>query len=177
MGFGVLTAPVAVLAQATTPAPAAAPAASSNKDAVCDGIGLTGGNCQTDPAPQLNTVITTVINLLSLLVGVTSVIMVIVGGFKYVTSTGDSNSINSAKNTIMYALIGLVIVALAQVIVKFTLGRATKQPTCSATVTTNCTPAPAGGGTGGSGGTPGGGSGGGGSGGGGSSGGSGGGTP
>jgi hypothetical protein len=136
----VLSVPALALAQtppATTPT---TPAPSGNQQAVCDGIGLTGGSCATDPNPQINNVITNVINIFSLIIGVAAVIMIMVGGFKYVSSTGDSNSINSAKNTIMYALIGLVIVALAQVIVKFTLNKATTAP--PANQTTPTTPAP-----------------------------------
>lgn len=100
-------------------------ASSSAKSAACEGVALTGGSCDNgsngSSAKQINSVIATVINLFSLVVGVTAVIMIMVGGFKYITSTGDSSSINSAKNTILYAIIGLVIVALAQVIVRFVL--------------------------------------------------------
>jgi hypothetical protein len=51
--------------------------------------------------------------------------MIIYGGFRYITSGGESGSISSAKNTILYAIIGLIIVALAQFIVKFILAKAT----------------------------------------------------
>jgi hypothetical protein len=47
----------------------------------------------------------------------------IYGGFKYITSSGDSGNVTAAKNTIMYALIGLIIVALAQIIVRFVLAK------------------------------------------------------
>lgn len=73
---------------------------------------------------QINTLIAAVVNLLSWIVGVVAVVMIIIGGIKYVTSAGDSNSTNSAKNTILFALIGLVVVAFAQVIVRFVLDRA-----------------------------------------------------
>jgi len=97
--------------------------AQSNSDAVCDGLALTGGKCGQEVAgqPGVANTIKVVINILSLIVGVVAVIMIIIGGFKYIISGGDSNSISSAKNTILYAIIGLVIVALAQVIVKFVL--------------------------------------------------------
>jgi cytochrome bd-type quinol oxidase subunit 2 len=72
---------------------------------------------------QVNNIIKLVINLFSLIVGVVSVIMIIVGGLKYITSGGESSNISSAKNTIVYAIIGLVIVALAQFIVHFVLGK------------------------------------------------------
>ncbi len=90
----------------------------------------TGGNCTGAPSAtgattKVNDIIRTVINIFSFVVGVVSVIMIILGGFKYVTSGGDSNNVSSAKNTIIYALIGLVIVALSQFIVQFVLTRAT----------------------------------------------------
>jgi hypothetical protein len=77
------------------------------------------------PETKLNALIATIVNLFSVLVGVIAVIMVIVGGFRYVTSGGDSGNVSSAKNTILYAIVGLVIVALAQFIVKFVLAKAT----------------------------------------------------
>jgi hypothetical protein len=82
-------------------------------------------NCTTDTKSgnTLGTIISEVINIMSILVGVICVIMIIVGGFKYVTSGGESNSVSGAKNTIIYAIVGLVIVALAQVIVHFVLSR------------------------------------------------------
>jgi hypothetical protein len=63
-----------------------------------------------------------VINILSWVVGVISVIMIIIAGFKYVTSGGNEKGVSGAKSTIMYAIVGLVVVALAQVIVRFVLG-------------------------------------------------------
>ncbi len=87
----------------------------------------TGGCAADDPQQKVNNIITTVINIFSLVVGVVSVIMIIIGGLKYITSGGESNNVTSAKNTIMYALIGLVIVVLAQVIVRFVLTRVLEQ--------------------------------------------------
>lgn len=52
-----------------------------------------------------------------------SVVMVVVGGFRYVISNGDQNGVQSAKNTILYAIVGLVIAATAQIIVSFVLSR------------------------------------------------------
>jgi hypothetical protein len=72
-------------------------------------------------SPDLNTTIGKVVNLLSSLVGVLAVIMLIVGGFRYVTSGGNQENTKNARNTIIYALVGLVIVGLAQSIVRFVL--------------------------------------------------------
>ncbi len=72
-----------------------------------------------------NKLLTEIINVISVLVGVIAVIMIIFAGFRYITSGGASDKVTGAKNTILYALIGLVIVALAQLIVKFVLNKAT----------------------------------------------------
>ena len=79
----------------------------------------------TDATDQINRIVKTIINLLSAVVGIVAVIMIIVGGFRYITSGGNDASVTSAKNTILYAIIGLVVVALAQVIVRFTLSKLT----------------------------------------------------
>jgi len=72
-----------------------------------------------------NNILKKIINIFSVIVGVVAVIMIVYGGFRYITSGGNSEKITSARNTIVYALIGLVIVALAQIIVKFVLNKAT----------------------------------------------------
>ena len=75
-----------------------------------------------DPAAsqaKISDIIATVTNILSMLVGAISSIMVIVGGFKYVTSNGDANQTKSAKDTVTYALIGLWLVGFAQTLVRF----------------------------------------------------------
>src|SRR5581483_4205681 len=56
----------------------------------------------------------TVVNIFSLIVGVVAVIMIIYGGFRYITSGGETTAVGNAKNTIIYAIIGLLLVALAQ---------------------------------------------------------------
>jgi hypothetical protein len=66
-----------------------------------------------------------IVNIFSLIVGVAAVIMIIVGGFRYITSGGDSTKVGGAKNTLIYAIVGLIIVALAQAIVHFVLNNAT----------------------------------------------------
>jgi ABC-type Fe3+ transport system permease subunit len=70
--------------------------------------------------------VTTVVNILSSLVGILAVIMIIYAGFRYVTSGGSDEAVKAAKNTIIYAIIGLVIVALAQIIVHFVIAKTTQ---------------------------------------------------
>jgi hypothetical protein len=73
---------------------------------------------------DLWTVISTGINFLLIAIGTLSVVMIIVGGIRYVTSGGNDKSVASAKNTILYAIIGLVIAGLAGAIVNFVLKNA-----------------------------------------------------
>ena len=108
-----------------------APASAQNEiqNGLCNGIELqttgSGGCGNTATAgSKVNQIIKLIINIFSIVVGVVAVIMIVVGGLKYITSGGDSNNVTSAKNTILYAIIGLVVVALAQIIVRFVLGNA-----------------------------------------------------
>ena len=66
-----------------------------------------------------------VVDILSVVVGVVAVIMIIYGGFRYITSGGESGNVQSAKNTLLFAIVGLVIVALAQIIVRWVIGTST----------------------------------------------------
>lgn len=68
-------------------------------------------------------VIRVVVNLLSYIVGVVAVIMIMVSGIKYMTSGGDSQKVSSAKDTLVYALIGVAVVVLAQFLVRFVLSQ------------------------------------------------------
>jgi cytochrome bd-type quinol oxidase subunit 2 len=90
--------------------------AETAKEALTAGVSSTG-----EGDGNLDGVIATVVNVMSLLVSIVSVIMIIFAGFKFVTSTGDSGKTSGARNTIVYAIVGLVVVALAQAIVRFVL--------------------------------------------------------
>lgn len=98
------------------------------KEQACEGLSAgSGANRCEDIASNrdVNALLRTMLNIFSFVVGIVAVIMVLVAGFKYITSQGDSNGVNSAKNTLLYAIIGLIIVLLAQVIVRFVLHRVT----------------------------------------------------
>jgi hypothetical protein len=93
------------------------------KNNVCSGLS-SGTDCASNPkGVTVNSAIKAGVEILSFVVGILAVVMLIVGGVKYITSGGDSNRVNSAKNTVLYAIIGLVIAALAQVIARFLLNR------------------------------------------------------
>jgi heme/copper-type cytochrome/quinol oxidase subunit 2 len=102
---------------------------------LCSGANgdLKGNNTQgcTDETAgnAANKLVANVINILSVIVGIVAVIMIIYAGFRYVSSGGREESVKGAKNTILYAIIGLVIVALAQIIVHFVLAKTTAATT------------------------------------------------
>ena len=92
-------------------------AGSGVQDQIQDGVDA------VDPggSGDLEGLITTIINVLLFLIGVLSVIMIIYGGFRFVTSGGSAESVKSAKNTILYSIVGLVVAILAFAIVNFVI--------------------------------------------------------
>ena len=100
---------------------------SSSTSSVCNGAAINDTGQCSGPASQnsLNNILKTVLNLLSFVVGFVAVLMIIISGFRIIVSGGDSNSFNSAKNGLLYAVVGIVIVAISQVIVQFVLTKAT----------------------------------------------------
>lgn len=66
-------------------------------------------------------VFSTVTNVLLFVIGAISVIMIIIGGLRYVVSGGDSSNVTAAKNTILYAIVGLVVALLAYAVINFVL--------------------------------------------------------
>ena len=124
-GFGsLLIASVIALVAVFSPVAPAALAQGCDPD-----NGITGGvNCTNEDgnlAPTLfgdGGVFTTIVNVLLFIIGAISVIMLIIGGIRNTLSGGDSGAVTSAKNTILYAIIGLVVAFLAFAIVNFVLG-------------------------------------------------------
>jgi hypothetical protein len=119
-----------LLSPALLAVPATVRAAEGIQENLCAGVNLDinsdcnrGGISDSEAREKINKIIRNIINFFSLIVGVVSVIMIIIGGLKYITSGGDSGNVTGAKNTILYAIIGIVIVALAQFIVRFVLTR------------------------------------------------------
>ena len=92
--------------------------AGAQVDEINKGINAVSGS-DSSATLKVDEIVLAVVNWLLFAVGVISVIMLIVGGIKYATSAGDSNKVTSAKNTIMYAIIGLAVAVLAFAIVGF----------------------------------------------------------
>ncbi|HET7630576.1 MAG TPA: hypothetical protein VFK03_04345 [Candidatus Saccharimonadales bacterium] len=67
--------------------------------------------------------LTGIINAIIGLLGAVAVIFIIIGAISYITSSGDSSATSKAKNTILFAIIGLIITVLAYGIVNFVVGK------------------------------------------------------
>ena len=78
-----------------------------------------GDDQQTDLVANIQTITNTML----FVIGVVAVIMLIVGGFRYIFSGGSSQNTQAAKDTILYAVIGIVVALLAYAIVNFVLGQ------------------------------------------------------
>ena len=97
---------------------------------ISDGSIRTGLECAVDE-DQKNTklfdsqngLFQRITNILLFLVGAISVIMLIIGGIRYVISAGDQNAVTGAKNTIMYAIIGVIVALVAYGAIDFILGQ------------------------------------------------------
>lgn len=110
---------------------AANSSASNIQQPLCDGAQNASngqdGSCEDQSAGDgsgIKKIAKNIVNLVSIVVGAVSILMIIYGGFRYITSGGDSGRVGTAKNTLIYAVIGLIVVALAQLIVNFVLSTA-----------------------------------------------------
>ncbi|HVE80553.1 MAG TPA: hypothetical protein VNA68_00185 [Candidatus Dormibacteraeota bacterium] len=86
----------------------------------CEGAQAVGGTCGEG---ALTGYISNLINMGFYLAGTIAVVILIIGGIGYIGSTGDPARITKAKNTILYAVIGLIVTILAYAIVGFVIGR------------------------------------------------------
>lgn len=97
-------------------------ACSGNDDATaCEGQG--SQTTQRNNIYGENGVLTKAATLIASIVGIAAVVVITIGGFKYIMSSGDANSVKSAKDTIVFAAVGLVVAASIQGIVLFVLRR------------------------------------------------------
>lgn len=123
---GLLVVPVLALGLSVAGLAVAQPAYAESCGEVDGGI-TAGANCgNTDSTPDTldgeEGVFTDIVNILLFIIGAIAVIMLIIGGIRYTTSNGDSNQVTAAKNTILYAIIGIIVAILAYAIVNFVIG-------------------------------------------------------
>jgi hypothetical protein len=85
--------------------------------------GVLSAKSDSQPADIIgaNGLLTTISNTLLFAIGALSVLMIIVGGIRYVISGGKEANVTKAKNTVLYAIIGLIIAILAYAIINFVL--------------------------------------------------------
>ena len=83
-----------------------------------------GAGVPTNLADGEDSIIRRIINILLYAIGVVSVVMLIFGGFRYVVSGGKKESVTDAKNTILYAIVGLLLAIFAYAIIQFVVGAA-----------------------------------------------------
>ncbi len=83
----------------------------------CSGPARSSTVCQSDggdPVTGSNGVLLRVTRLLAIIAGIAAVIVMVIAGIYYITSSGDANQISQAKNTIIYAAIGLIVIVVSQ---------------------------------------------------------------
>jgi hypothetical protein len=111
----------------------------SAKSEVLEGAGTTGASC--DGEKEINNIFASAVKILSIIVGAVAVIMILFGGLKYITSSGDPSKVASAKNTILYAILGVIVAVLAQVIVNVTVNQTKSSKKAVPATTTTTKPA------------------------------------
>lgn len=112
---------VAILGLSAVTVPVLSPSAvlaASATDKIKEGVNKVGGD---ENKTSLEDQIKTITNVLLFIIGAIAVIMIIIGGIRYVTSNGDASQTKAAKDTIMYAVIGVVVAILAYAIVNFVI--------------------------------------------------------
>lgn len=113
---------VAILSLSVAPMMNTPVFAASSQSEICAGLGQAGGSCGGGSG-QITNAVRAGVNILSLVAGIAAVIMIIISGLKFITAQGDASGVASARTSLIYALVGLVVAALAQVIVHFVLSR------------------------------------------------------
>ena len=107
-----------------TVALAIAPAASAEGDfTLTGGVNSAKGDGVNENTADPQALVKQFVNIFLFAVGALSVIMLIWGGIRYTTSAGDSNKVQAAKNTVLYAIVGLVVAILAYAIVNMVIGK------------------------------------------------------
>lgn len=106
-----------------------APAVGAFNGTIQGGADSARGTDQTANLFGNSGVFRTITNVLLFILGAVSVIMIIIGGLRYVISGGNSTAVTAAKNTILYAIVGVIIALLAYAIINFVLNSFTGSST------------------------------------------------
>ena len=96
---------------------------------IAAGVSVSDGtNNAVSNSTALTGDITNIINAIIGILGLVCVVVMIIGGVNYMTSSGDAGKVKKAKDTILYGVIGLIICALAFAIVNWVIGGILNQP-------------------------------------------------
>lgn len=77
--------------------------------------------CKSTKTDNATSMAKNIVNVMLFVLGIVAVIMIVIGGIRYVLSAGDSSAVTGAKNTILYSVVGLVVALLAYAIINFVL--------------------------------------------------------
>lgn len=77
--------------------------------------------CKDTSGGGLSSTVKTIVNTLLYILGAVAVLVIIISGIMYIVSGGDPNAVNKAKNTLLYAVIGLIVAIIAYAIVNFVI--------------------------------------------------------
>lgn len=123
----IIAAPLTLSAQASAPPPnpsnilsPACGTSGTSSSAVCTDVKNASGHKTADPVTHSLEII---VNIVALVAGAAAVLLILVGSIKYITSAGDSAKVSSAKNTIIYALIGIVVIVAAKTILIYVVNK------------------------------------------------------
>lgn len=85
--------------------------------------GGSGAVCNASSSDDFSKIMQNIINMMLYVLGIIAVIAIIIGGIRYATANGDASHVKQAKDTIMYAVVGLIVAIMAGAIVNFVVGR------------------------------------------------------
>ena len=88
-------------------------------DEIQEGFDEAGGS---ENDTDLTGIVKTVIDTMLFIVGVLAVIMIIFSGIRYITAHGDKGQVESAKNTLIFSIVGLVVAIVAYAVVGWVIG-------------------------------------------------------
>lgn len=114
VAFGLIAIPLPATAQQQILDDIDAQCAQAPESAVCK-----DRNPGSNPVSGSDGIILQVTRFVAYITGTIAVIIMIIAGIRFITSHGDPQSVTSARNTILYAVIGLIVIVLAQALVAF----------------------------------------------------------
>lgn len=113
VGFGLALIPIRASAGAIDPLPS------------CSGKAADTVLCKGRETNKLPGVVNTIVNTLLFILAAVSVVVIIIAGITYTTSGGDATLVAKAKNTLLYAVVGLIVAIMAYAIVNYVIGKLT----------------------------------------------------